>query len=217
MKKRHYVALAIVLSIISLAGALWWLTVKVLPNLGIAHLVPLTETHQLTQNGSAMVIYKNSNFEGYRNFESIETGWSGVGAAWPHILVGMILGAVAGYIMGLPERYFIEFAEKSVAHSKEMLRIAEKKESDAAREMSAAKVKESRNSERSIELAKERKEVDHQHDEAGKLIAYAHVLIREADEKDIELTKAQAKIRRLGKRSARPAGKKSVDEVDKPV
>lgn len=217
MKKHHYVALAIVLSIVLLAGSFTWLTRKVLPNVAIAHLAPLEEDQIIAPNGFAIVGYMDSKYKGHRVIRSFSVGWQGVGETWPHILFGMLLGAIAGYFMGLPKRKSIEFARKTLAHSNEILSTAERKESEAARKMAAAEAKESRNSERSVELAKERKEVDRQRDEAGKIIAYAHVLIREADEKDIELTKAQAKIRRLEKRNTRLAGKKTIDEVDKPV
>lgn len=214
MKKRYYVSTSVVSAAV-LAGALWWLTARVLPNLGIAHLVPLKETHQLTQNGSAMIIFKNSNFEGYRNFESIETGWSGVGAAWPHILVGMILGAVAGYFMGLPERMFIEFAEKSLAHSNDTLSIAERKEKEAAHEMSKAEDMQCAAYVRNTETAKQRKEVELLRKDAERQMAIADDKIRQAEEKDKELTKAQAKIRRLEKRIARQT-EKTIDDADKP-
>ena len=221
MKKRYYVFSAIVVSAVVLAGTLWWLTVKVLPNLGIVHLVPLEEKgRQLPQNGDAITVFKNSKFEGYRGIESIETDWSGVAAVWPHILVGMILGAVAGYFlgyfMGFPERHLIEFAEKSVDHANETLWRAEILKSDAARMISIAKAMKSKNSQRRAELDQREKELQRKSDEAERLLAYAHGLIREMDEKGIELTKAQAIIKRLKKRNA-PQKEETIDEVDKPV
>jgi len=215
MKKRYCVISAIVVSVVVLAAALWWLTERVLPNLGIVHLVPIKEkARQLPQNGDAIIVFKDSKFEGYRGIKSIETDWSGVGAAWPHILVGIILGAVAGYLMGLPKRMFIEFAEKSLAHSNDILSIAERKESDAARKMSEAEVKESRNSERSVELDRGEEELNHRSDVAEKLLTYAHGLIQEAEAdvagKDKELAKAKAKIRRLKNRNK----EKTIDEDD---
>lgn len=214
MKKHHYVALAIVLSVALLAGSLTWLTRKVLPNVAIAHLAPLEEDQIIAPNGFAIVGYMDSKYKGHRVIRSFSVGWQGVGETWPHILFGIVLGAIAGYFMGLPKRKSIEFARKTLAHSNEILRTAERKESDAARKMSAAEAKESRNSERSAELDRREKELKPKWDEVEQFLTYAHTLIREADaevaEKNEELAKAKATIRRL----KRQKKEKTIDEAD---
>lgn len=104
MKKRHYVGL-ITVSVIILASGLSWLTCEVLPNIWIVHLTPLEErVHPIPRDGSAILVFKNSKIEGHRVIESAKIGWSGLGDTWPLIVVGMILGAVAGYFMARPQQ-----------------------------------------------------------------------------------------------------------------
>lgn len=55
----YYLALSI-LGVILPVAVLSWLTWRVLPDLGMVHLVPLeAKAHPLPQNGYAILIFKN--------------------------------------------------------------------------------------------------------------------------------------------------------------
>jgi flagellar biosynthesis GTPase FlhF len=222
MKKRHYVALVIVLSVILLAAALWWLTERILPNVGIVHLTPLgKEVHPLPQYGSAILVFNNSKIDGHRVIESIKIGWAGL---WPFITVGIIFGAISGYVIGyskgcrkgFPDREFVDFARKSLAHSTELARIADVKESNAARKLSKSKNMDAKSRQRDSDSANACKEASQKSDEADKRMVIAQGKLRDAEAIEKELDKAQAKIRRLEGRMARHEKKKQkpIDESD---
>ncbi len=77
-----------------------WLTWFVLPDVGVVTLSPKGSTlSQTTQNGYTLLGFVQSKIVGYRGIESIAIGWDSLVAAWPHVGLGALVGAILSYLI----------------------------------------------------------------------------------------------------------------------
>jgi cell fate (sporulation/competence/biofilm development) regulator YlbF (YheA/YmcA/DUF963 family) len=83
-----------------------WLNWWVLPDLAFLSLE--VKGSPPPQNGYTLNWYENGKYVGSRVIKSISLGWSGVAAAWPYMLIGMLSGLAGGYVVG-------EFARRKLA------------------------------------------------------------------------------------------------------
>ncbi len=228
MSRQHRTILTIGAAVLLIA-AFTWLTWWVVPDVWMANLVPLKKTAGfLPREGSAIVFLKGSKIESFRVIESMEVGWDGI---MPIAIMGMIFGTISGclfgyrfgfdngYKKGAPDREFIENAHKAFDDARELASKVELKEKYVEQRMEKAENLWSRSFQQNENASKVLKEYDRKMKEADKLLAAADKKFREAEANASELSKAQAKIRRLEGKKARQAKKagekqeKTIDEI----
>ncbi|MDD2335324.1 MAG: hypothetical protein PHD01_01965 [Geobacteraceae bacterium] len=119
----------VVLVIILFSWLNWW----VLPDLAIVHFSKMGEP--IPDTGLILISETNSKFDGYRVIDRLDLGWSGVPAAWPYMLAGIILGIVAGFFSGDQSRRILAIDSASKEALEEAERLSEEAQllSDMAR------------------------------------------------------------------------------------
>ncbi len=192
MNKARIAVVILVLILFALLN--WW----ILPNLAIVHFAGTTEP--LQQSGYLLAYHEHFKLVGFRSIDFLERGWSGVFAAWPYVMIGILLGCVSGFFAGDQARRILAIdvaSKKAVTDAAKLATEAERRDEQAQRRLAeAAKMRQDSIS-RMEYLEKIAYAQQKERSELEKMKAGLEEKARRAESTETELKKAKNKIRRL--------------------
>jgi hypothetical protein len=173
-----------------------WLNWGLLPNLAIIHLDGSGDP--LPKAGYLLVYKEGSHLAVKRVIDSLEKGWSGVAAAWPYTLGGIMIGFLPGMVSSEASRRIYENATREAqAKAEEIKKEAWEKMSDASHLMANANKMKADASELFDAAANRRKENQAERQEIAGMKLMFEGKLKYAESTANELKKARNKIRRL--------------------
>ena len=192
MNKARIAVVILVLILFALLN--WW----ILPNLAIIHFAGTTEP--LQKSGYLLAYHEHFKLVGFRVIDFLERGWSGVFAAWPYVMIGILLGCVSGFFAGDQARRILAIdvaSKKAVKDAAKLATEAERRDDQAQRRLAeAAKMRQDSIS-RMEYLEKIAYAQQKERSELEKMKAGLEEKARRAESTETELKKARNKIRRL--------------------
>jgi hypothetical protein len=187
-----------------------WLNWGLLPNLAIVHFEHSDEP--LPKTGYLLVNKKGSQYVEHLVIDSFERGWSGVAAAWPFTLGGIMIGFFPGMVFSEASRRIYEKAtSEAQAKAEEIMKEAREKMSDANHLMANAKKMKADASELFDAAANRRKENQAERQEIAGMKLMFEGKLKNAESTANELKKARNKIRRLEDKFSRMEEENSID------
>jgi uncharacterized membrane-anchored protein YhcB (DUF1043 family) len=98
-------------------GAFCWLNWRVLPYLAIVRLEPASISWPPPSN-LILIKYINHKIQEYSFIKDIHSSWTGVLAAYPYVIVGIIIGLKIGYIIGefVRRKFAIDAASEEIVN-----------------------------------------------------------------------------------------------------
>lgn len=172
----------------------WW----VLPDLAIVHFAK--ESAPIQESGYLLAHHDHFKIKGITVIDFLERGWSGVFAAWPYVMIGILLGCVSGFFAGDQARRILAIdlaSKKAVKDAAKLASEAERRDDQAERRLAeAAKMRQDSIS-RMEYLEKIAYAQQKERSELEKMKAGLEEKARRAESTATELKKARDKIRRL--------------------
>ncbi len=192
--------IVVILVLIMFAWLNWW----VLPNLAIVHFAKINEP--LQENGYLLAYHNHFKLAGFRLIDFLERGWSGVFAAWPYVMVGILLGFESGFFAGEQARRLMAIDEASKAaldEAAKQVNEAQLMSHIAQRELTKVIKRENGVASSMDYVQKLQAEDRGKRKEFEELKANWEEKQRHAESTVIELKKARNKIRRLEEKISR--------------
>jgi hypothetical protein len=186
-----------------------WLNWGLLPNLAIIHLDGSGDP--LPKAGYLLVYKEGSNLAVKRVIDSLEKGWSGVAAAWPYTLGGIMIGLLPGMVISeLSRRIYEKATIEAQTKAEKRMQEAWNKESDADHRLVNAKKMKADASELLDAAARLRKENQENRLEFEGMKMMFEGKLKNAESTANELKKARNKIRRLEDKISRMEEENSI-------
>lgn len=191
----NYARIAVIIVVLILFARLnWW----VLPHLAIVHFAK--ENAPIQESGNLLAHHEHFKLKGITVIDFLERGWSGVFAAWPYVMIGILLGSVSGFFAGDQARRILAIdvaSKKAVKDAAKLATEAERRDDQAQRRLAeAAKLRQDSIS-RMEYLEKIAYAQQKERSELEKMKAGLEEKARRAESTETELKKAKNKIRRL--------------------
>ncbi len=170
----------------------------ILPNLAMVHFAKENAPSQ--ESGYLLAHHEQFKLKGITVIDFLERGWSGVFAAWPYVMIGILLGSVSGFFAGDQARRILAVdvaSKKAVKDAAKLATEAERRDDQAQRKLAeAAKMRQDSIS-RMEYLEKIAYAQHKERSELEKMKAGLEEKARRAESTATELKKARDKIRRL--------------------
>lgn len=181
-----------------------WLNWWVLPDLAIVRFSP--KGTPIPQIGCLFVAWENKDVTGHRVVSDIVADWSGVPAAWPYVVVGVLLGLWIGYVVGeLARRKFaIDMASQEAINSAKEIYVEVKmldKQADGKLSQ-AANMKKNVAHMQNV-LSREIEEYRSARAKADQQISHGEEMQQKVEATERELTKARRTIEKLERQTKR--------------
>lgn len=192
MNKARIAMVILVLILFALLN--WW----VLPDLAIVHFAK--ENAPVRESGYLLAHHEQFKLKGITAIDFLERGWSGVFAAWPYVMIGILLGCVSGFFAGdqarrilaidLASKRAVNEAAKLIEEAHKVGNLAQRRVADACKMEKDLKYRLEFLEKVAYAQEKERSELE-------KMKAGLEEKARRAESTATELKKARDKIRRL--------------------
>jgi uncharacterized membrane protein len=187
-----------------------WLNWGLLPNLAMVHFENSDES--VPKAGYLLVYKKGSQYVEHMVIDSFERGWSGVAAAWPYTLGGIMIGLLPGMAFSEVSRRIYEKAtSEAQAKAEEIMKDARAKMSEADHRLANARKMKDDASELLDAATNQRKENQENRLEFAGMKMMFEGKLKNAESTANELKNARNKIRRLEDKISRMEEENSID------
>jgi hypothetical protein len=181
-----------------------WLNWWVLPELAIVRFKE--KGSRIPQTGYLLLGEENNKIIGYRCVKGIKIEWAGVMAAWPYVVLGIIMGFGMGYAVGeLARRKFaIDLAsQEAIDRAKKIMAEAKKKQLQAEGVMLRSASWEKDTAYMQDTLRKKIEEYRVARAKVDEQICIGHEKQRKGEATERELAKARRAIEKLERQNSR--------------